>query len=181
MEGEDLDTTTEHNSVELTAQQKRKQWLKKSKTISTLVYKSKDDGGGGGGGGSGGLVTPAPSLPSSPPSFSPYKPQHFSFDTGLSYNYPLSGSHGYNYPQGGSLLAKQSTNRDSETQGNTFNNVTRVVHAGLSSDPYFNLRKNQAFLADMHNWAMENATSLPFMVNDSNNNTNRDKNRDRKR
>ncbi|XP_063686361.1 uncharacterized protein LOC134820067 [Bolinopsis microptera] len=153
MEGEDLDTTTDHDTSELSAEQKRKQWLKKSKTISTLVYKSKDGGGGAGGG--------AASVPSSPRPFSPYKPSHFSFDNGYSSSVQQSNS----------LLVKQTTNRDSETQGSTFNNVTRVVHAGLSSDPYFNLRKNQAFLADMHSWSLANATSLPFMVD----------NRDRKR
>lgn len=153
MEGEDLDTTTDHDASELSAEQKRKQWLKKSKTISTLVYKSKDGGGGAGGG--------AASVPSSPRPFSPYKTSHFSFDNGYSSSVQQSNS----------LLVKQTTNRDSETQGSTFNNVTRVVHAGLSSDPYFNLRKNQAFLADMHSWSLANATSLPFMVD----------NRDRKR
>ena len=157
MEGDDLDTTTEHDTSELSAEQKRKQWLKKSKTISTLVYKGKD-GGGGAGGGAGGTTS---SVPSSPRPFSPYKTSHFTFENGFSS--PVQ--------QNNSLLAKQSTNRDSETQGSTFNNVTRVVHAGLSSDPYFNLRKNQAFLADMHSWSLTNATSLPFMVD----------NRDRKR
>ena len=159
MEGDDLDNTTEHDTSDLTltADQKRKQWLKKSKTISTLVYKSKD-GGGAGGGGNGGSVS---SVPTSPRPFSPYRTPHFSFDNGFST--PIQ--------QNNSLLAKQSANRDSESQGSTFNNVTRVVHAGLSSDPYFNLRKNQAFLADMHSWSLTNATSLPFMVD----------NRDRKK
>jgi hypothetical protein len=153
MEGDDLDTTTENDPSELSAEQKRKQWLKKSKTISTLVYKTKDGGGGVGG--------TTSSLPTSPRPFSPYKTSHFTFENGFSS--PIQ--------QNNNLLARQSTNRDSEVQGGTFNNVTRVVHAGLTSDPYFNLRKNQAFLADMHSWSLTNATSLPFMVD----------NRDRKR
>jgi hypothetical protein len=146
MEAEDhpvaIESTTHSDNV--SAEKKRKNWMTKSKTVSTIVYKSKE-----------GLTTP-----SSPRPFSPYTPGQFSFDQKVMS--PIQT------PVGGvntvGALQKQNSKDIELNQNITGTGVTRVVHAGQTSDPYFNLRKNQAFLADMHTWSLTNATSLPYMV-----------------
>ena len=86
--------------------------------------------------------------------FSPQKSTQFSFDIAHTQTATLTNS---------SVVAKQPADH-ADQFNNCVNNVTRVVHAGQTSDQYFNLRKNQAFLADMHSWSLTNATSLPFKV-----------------
>ena len=150
MEAEDhpvaIESTTQSDNLHImSAEKKRKNWMTKSKTVSTIVYKSKE-----------GLTTP-----SSPRPFSQYTPGQFSFDQNVMS--PIQTPAGGGNTVG--TLQKQNSKDNTELNQNVAGNgVTRVVHAGQTSDPYFNLRKNQAFLADMHTWSLTNATSLPYMV-----------------
>lgn len=126
-----------------TAEQKRKAWMKKSKTVPTLVYSSLAKN-----------TENKSRKPVSPPFSRPYSPftnykqvQPFE-NNGMIQQTTAIPSRGPSFEQS----KKTAPNLQ----------LTRVVHAGQTSDPYFNLRKNQAFLADMHNWSMTNATALPF-------------------
>ena len=123
----------------LSAVEKRKMWANKS----LLVYKSKSE------------TLPVP----------PYKTGNLSFECITNQHTELNNNTTSNINN--SVSTNICLNRHNSVDSSY--NVTRVVHAGQNSDPYFNLRKNQDFLADMYNSSLANATSLPFTVSSNNN------------